>query len=137
MELIVVGALVRHGRVLLCHRTPERDWFPNMWDLPGGHVEQGEEFGGALCRELREELGLDIAVPDTAPFERIEGSTFDLRLWLLVDFVGEPENTAPEEHDQIGWFAPSELHQLALAHERYPDVITRAVAAADGKSPTI
>ena len=30
---------------------------PNMWDLPGGHVEAGEAPDDCIQRELREELG--------------------------------------------------------------------------------
>ena len=36
----IVTALLRDGnRVLLCHRSPRRRWYPDVWDLPGGHVE--------------------------------------------------------------------------------------------------
>ncbi|GID92165.1 NUDIX hydrolase [Amorphoplanes digitatis] len=53
----IVTALLRDGnRVLLCHRSPQRRWYPDVWDLPGGHVEPGEPPGAALARELREEL---------------------------------------------------------------------------------
>ena len=24
-------------RILLCHRRPDRAWYPDVWDLPGGH----------------------------------------------------------------------------------------------------
>jgi 8-oxo-dGTP pyrophosphatase MutT (NUDIX family) len=39
---VVVGALVRDGRVLLVHRRPTKQVNPDAWDLPGGVVEAGE-----------------------------------------------------------------------------------------------
>ena len=36
---VVAGVLIRDGHVLLCHRSPAREWYPDVWDLPGGHVE--------------------------------------------------------------------------------------------------
>src|SRR5690349_1557820 len=64
----IVAALLRDGdRVLLCHRSAARRWYPDVWDLPGGHVEAGETPGAALVRELREELGITIGEPSGAP----------------------------------------------------------------------
>src|SRR5215469_16567881 len=38
----IVTAVLRDGdRVLLCHRSAGRRWYPDVWDLPGGHVEGG------------------------------------------------------------------------------------------------
>jgi 8-oxo-dGTP pyrophosphatase MutT (NUDIX family) len=59
---IVTGLLRDGDRVLLCHRSPGRRWYPDVWDLPGGHVEPGELPGDALARELREEVGIEIAL---------------------------------------------------------------------------
>ena len=64
MHQVVCGALVRDGQVLLVHRNPNRRDYPNVWDLPGGHIEAGESELSALTREMHEELGVQIA-PDS------------------------------------------------------------------------
>jgi 8-oxo-dGTP pyrophosphatase MutT (NUDIX family) len=61
MHRVVLGALVREGRVLLVHRSPNKRAYPNVWDLPGGVIEFGESELSALTRELHEELGVQIA----------------------------------------------------------------------------
>lgn len=65
---IVAAMLVRDGRVLLCHRCAARRWYPDVWDLPGGHVEGGESPGTALAREVYERAcaaGAEIVYPIT------------------------------------------------------------------------
>ena len=34
--------------------------YPNMWDLPGGHVEEGETPEQCIIREMKEEIGIDL-----------------------------------------------------------------------------
>jgi ADP-ribose pyrophosphatase YjhB (NUDIX family) len=50
-----------HGRVLLVH--PARPEAP--WALPGGLVEAGESPMEAACREVHEELGIEIRLHRT------------------------------------------------------------------------
>ncbi len=45
------------GRILLGHRR-DVDW----WNLPGGGMEAGETVDEALCREVREETGLEVEI---------------------------------------------------------------------------
>jgi 8-oxo-dGTP diphosphatase len=125
----IVAALLRDGnRVLLCHRSPERRWYPDVWDLPGGHVEPGELPGAALARELREELGIDIAAPSGPPMQDVHTDMVDMQIWLVDAWTGSPANVAPDEHDAIAWFAEDAVGGLRLAHDSYPAMFTKAFA---------
>src|SRR3954465_1340125 len=55
------GALIRNaeGRVLLIHQTYQR---PPLWLPPGGWGDRGETPRQAASREVREELGVRVAV---------------------------------------------------------------------------
>ena len=128
---VVTGALVRDGRVLLGHRSPDRRWYPDVWDLPGGHVEDGEDELTALRRELREELAVEATLIDAEPVARISDRAGDLELglWVVRRWRGEPTNTSPDEHDELRWVAADGLPDLALAHPSYvsllPGLLTR------------
>lgn len=127
-HIIVTALVVRDDQVLLCHRSPARRWYPDVWDFAGGHVEAGESPAGALVRELREELGITITEPAGPELARFVAATYDMRVWLVQDWSGDPANTAPAEHDRIGWFTASELAGLRLADDRYVSLITRVLA---------
>ena len=36
-----------------------------------------------------------------------------MRVWVVRDWSGEAVNAAPEEHDAVGWFVPTQLEQLS------------------------
>jgi 8-oxo-dGTP pyrophosphatase MutT (NUDIX family) len=121
--------LVRDGRVLLVHRSPDRRAHPDVWDLPGGHLETGESELRALTREMQEELGVQIETGSVAHLGRLTagrgGEAVLLSAWLVGDWQGTPENVAPDEHDAIGWFRPEELPPLA--HGRLGTVLADAI----------
>ncbi len=111
---IAVASLVRDGQVLLAHRHPSRRWYPDCWDLVGGHVETGESPHQAVTRECLEELGVHVHDPLPIPMT-FSDPTLDMHAFLVTRWDGEPANAAPEEHDDLRWFRPGELSDLKLA----------------------
>lgn len=122
---VVAGALLDGDRVLLGHRAPARRWFPDVWDLPGGHVEAGETEAAALRRELAEELGVDVRTVDPQPVTRIDDPVADMRLsiWAVRSWTGTPGNRCAEEHDELRWVTRQEIAGQALAHPRYAGLL--------------
>ncbi|WP_324278419.1 NUDIX domain-containing protein [Blastococcus brunescens] len=117
MHDVVAAALVREQHVLLVHRRPDRRWYPDVWDLPGGHVEDGEPPLTALIRELHEELGVHVDPPACVPVAEVPvpARSLHLRIRRVDAWRGTPVNRCPAEHDGIGWLAADRLAGLTLA----------------------
>jgi 8-oxo-dGTP diphosphatase len=116
---LVAGVLVREDRVLLCHRSPSRRWYPNVWDLPGGHVVDSETVQDALVRELAEEIGIAIAEPVPPPLTQIRTEGFDLAIYRVPTWEGTVRKLDRQEHDALDWFSKDQLRDLPLAHPAY------------------
>ena len=128
---IVAVILLRADELLLCHRSPARRWYPDVWDFPGGHVEPGENPHAALRRELTEELGVDLQDIDGEPvLRRIDPRTgLDLTVWTSSHWSGPITNRQPEEHDTIGWFGYGQLAGLTFAHPSHLPLLQRLLSA--------
>lgn len=121
-EIKVVGAIiVKDGKILCCQRGPERA-LAELWEFPGGKIEEGESKVQALNRELEEELKIQVNIlEDEFEFCRYE---YDFGFVQLTTFIcylksGEPQLT---EHTQIKWLYPHEIDKLKWAPADIPTV---------------
>lgn len=115
--------------MLLGHRHPDRISYPNVWDLPGGHVDPWESIQEAVRRELEEELGIVAALTEQ-PWRSIVGDgDVVLNLFVVTQWKGEVRNAEAMEHDEIGWFGQAEIGELELAHESYRQVLAEALVS--------
>lgn len=126
--LVVGGLLVEGGSVLLCHRRPDRPWYPDVWDVPGGHLEEGEAPAEALVRELGEELGVVAAATAMSSVAVLRDGAVVLHLLRVRGWVGEPNNADPEEHDEVRWIGIDDLVRLKLAHPALLAVFVEVLA---------
>ncbi|MEV0794691.1 NUDIX domain-containing protein [Kribbella sp. NPDC050459] len=128
---IATAVLVRDGLVLLAHRHPLRQAYPDCWGFVGGHVELGESPDQAVRRECLEEVGVEIHDPLPVPMT-VHDPVLDLRGFLVTHWDGEPVITEPGEHDDLRWFRPNDLANLKLAHPEALQDILNAVQVAAG-----
>ena len=106
--LVVAAALFdRAGQVLIAQR-PRGKPLAGRWEFPGGKVNAGESEHGALARELREELGIEVMA--ARPFMRLKHAyaerDVELSLWIVERFAGEPRSL---DAQALKWVAPAQL----------------------------
>jgi len=105
---VVAAALIdSQGRVLIADRPPGKH-MAGRWEFPGGKVAAGESDSVALSRELREELGVEVAAAQFLmalqhdyPDRRVE-----LQMWVVRKFSGEPQAL---DGQRLKWVAPAAL----------------------------
>ncbi|MBG7607788.1 MAG: (deoxy)nucleoside triphosphate pyrophosphohydrolase [Verrucomicrobia bacterium] len=120
MKDVVCGVITNsEGKVLACRRGEGRH-LAGLWEFPGGKVDEGETPEAALARELKEELGVSVAVGEMLEtvVEWADG-VVSIRLagyWCLIS-EGEP---VVLEHEEIRWCEVAELEGLEWAEADVP-----------------
>ena len=89
----VAAAVIRRpdGKVLLAQR-PEGKVYAGYWEFPGGKLEPEEAPAGALARELREELGIEVlrAAPWLTREYVYPHAHVELNFFRVLEWRGEP-----------------------------------------------
>lgn len=132
-RLVVGAVVVDHGCAFIIRRSASRRLFPDCWDVPGGHVEEGETLGEALARELEEETGWKLhAVLAELGEQSWVGDDGGHRVEsdYLVSVDGDLEQPRLEldKHPEYRWVGPSELDRLLDGHLPNDDLIRRIVS---------
>lgn len=109
----IASVLIRDDAVLLVKRLPHRKVYPDLWDLPGGHIEGDESPVDALRREAQEELGIDVEQYRELGTVLDPVEPADIIVFAVLAWHGEPTNAAPDEHSEIAWFTEDKLPESA------------------------
>ena len=129
LKVCAAGIIFRDRKILLGKRHADRNLYPNIWDLPGGHCKDYETPEETLIRELKEELGITLIEFNYVtllhePKTNLYGE-YDYHIYLVTDWFGTVSNQTPNEHSEIRWFDPDDAIQLDLAHPDYPALFKR------------
>ena len=128
-------------QVFLPKRADTKKFLPGKYELPGGHIDFGEDIAAGLWREIKEELGVNITLGE--PFavftytNEMKGS-HSIEVVYFAQVVGDPEAITinPGDHSTAGWFGEQEAVQLNhdTADEEVA-VIQKGFALLRGESP--
>jgi 8-oxo-dGTP diphosphatase len=104
-------------RVFLPKRADTKKFLPGKYEIPGGHIDYGEDIEAGLKREVKEELGIEVSLGD--PFavftytNDIKGS-HSIEVVYFAQLLGEPDaiKIDPDDHSSCGWFSEQEAINL-------------------------
>lgn len=135
--LVAVGAVVWDGRRVLLERRGQPP-AQGHWAIPGGVVELGETVVVAICREVREECGIEIEVgPLLGLFEPILRDN-DGRIryhYTIIDFLAyyrAGELRPGDDAADVRWVEPDDLPHYELSAATR-EMIARALAQVQGQ----
>jgi 8-oxo-dGTP diphosphatase len=119
-------------KVFLPKRADTKKFLPGVYELPGGHVDFGEEATIGLAREIDEELGMKADIGD--PFfvftytNQIKGS-HSIEVIYFAKFIDNPENIKinPEDHSEYNWFSEEDLHKATSKTKGLDDIEFQAI----------
>ena len=83
VQVACVALINDQDQVLLAQR-PAGKAQAGLWELPGGKLELGESPELALCREIQEELGIEIWNSCLAPLTFVSHAYADFHLTMLA-----------------------------------------------------
>lgn len=100
--------LFRGGKLLILQRAGENMNYTPDWCIPGGHVDEGEDFRTAAQRELFEETGID--VPEDTLMEVGVAKTKNAEIHYFMGHVDDesPAFVVVDGEEEIGsmWIDP-------------------------------
>ncbi len=109
------------GKVLVTKRTQSKDFFPGYWSIVlGGHVQSGETYEGAVVREAKEEVGLELRPFFLQSFKkRIPEEKENVKVYGVV--VKEDIDLNEEELEKGEFLDMDELEERLVSHDFLPE----------------
>jgi len=110
-------AVLTDGRRVFLQKRPPSGLMANLWEFPGGKLEEGETPYQALKRELFEELGIRIRGGRKAGTLRHSYTRFTVTLHVFFVQVADVSKLLPPgalEGRPAGWFTPREARSLPM-----------------------
>ena len=104
----VFALIFNHERHILLGHRRDIDW----WNLPGGGMEVGETVDEAICREVREETGLDVKVGQLVGVYSKPQKQEVVLTFLCQVIGGNLQST--EETRESRYFSPGALPENTL-----------------------
>jgi 8-oxo-dGTP pyrophosphatase MutT (NUDIX family) len=148
-QVIVACALIHHNfdgveKVFLPKRADTKKFMPGVYELPGGHVDFGEDIVAGLKRELLEEFSKRIAVGDpfaAFTYKNDVKASHSIEVVYFAQLEDGVDNVEIhlEDHSGYDWFSEAELAKMLVGSKTENDkeyqLIRRAFKLLNGGSP--
>ncbi len=136
-QVITACAFIHHNfdgvkKVFIPKRAATKKFMPGIYEVPGGHIDFGENIVDGLKREIMEELGMRLRVGEPfAAFDytnHIKGShSLEVIYFATFEDPIEQIRLDPANHSGYIWLAEDELHKIASGGKSEDDDELRAI----------
>lgn len=121
-QVITACAFIHHAfddveKVFLPKRADTKKFRPGVFELPGGHIEYGEDIRAGLVREVFEELGMHIQIGD--PFAAftytndVKGAhAIEVVYFARLRDAVERIRLDPVDHSAFAWIVEADLDKI-------------------------
>lgn len=103
----------KNNTVFIARRAATKKFLPNKFELPGGHIEYGENIVEGLKRELREEFKIEVEVGEpfyVFTYINTNKNTHSIEVIYLCR-LKDPSGSIqlnPEDHSEYRWLTEEE-----------------------------
>lgn len=119
-------------KVFVPKRAATKKFLPGVYELPGGHIDFGEDIVEGLKREVKEEFSLEVNVGD--PFyvftydNQIKGS-HSIEVVYFATFVdlNPTIKLNNEDHSEYKWISEHEIPSITTSQKGMEDPEIKAI----------
>ena len=136
-QVITACAFIHHEfdgveKLFVPKRADTKKFLPGVFELPGGHIDFGEDPVDGLKRDILEEFGMHASVGD--PFyvftyiNEVKGShSIEVIYFAAFNDAIEKIHLGPADHSEFVWIAENELNQIISKAKEESDPEIKAI----------
>ena len=122
------GIIIRDNKVLIVKTTHDKP----IWDIPGGRLDDGEEWEVGFRREMKEELNLDtFTIQDRIDFDIYYTKKAKHPMCVVVYLIDSEQEDfkISFEHTDIKWISENEINDYEYIWTQAPRMLKRGFEA--------
>lgn len=117
MEIIVGGIIEKDNKILMVKEAKQKCY--GKWNIPAGHLEDGETIFEGAIREVFEETGCKVKLKNVLPIinKELDNNTF-LIITFTAELLEEHISFNNEEILEVKWTSKAELKNMTSENLR-------------------
>lgn len=126
MEIIVGGIIEKDNKILMVKEAKKKCY--GKWNVPAGHLEDGETIFEGAIREIFEETGCKVRLKNMLPIMsgELENTTFMI-ITFTTELLEEKISFNKEEILDVKWISKEELENMGCEDLRDEKLIIKTL----------